>query len=406
MSVRRLSVAGCVLALAVGVLALRRTLSAPPQVSFAAAARETLISSVSGNGKVEPLHFVTVRADRSGRVERVPVERGQSVAAGSVVAELDSREARLELAAAEARLEEARAALEVLRRGGRAAEIAELESALLKTRLELERVEREAQVLERLVAKQAAALQELESARARLAELRAEAQGLENKRRALVSAQDLAAAEARWKEAQAARDQAWERLQQCRIRSPVTGLLYELRVRRGDWLNPGEAVASIGRFDPLRVRIFVDEPELGRVARGLPVSVTWDARPGRVWQGRVEQAPLQVIALGTRQVGEVVLTIENPAQDLLPGANINAEIRIETVPEALVVPREAVRRENGRPGVFVLSNGEHVAWRPLRLGAASLTRVQVLEGLREGEKVALTTDRPLRDGLRVRALLP
>ncbi len=242
--------------------------------------------------------------------------------------------------------------------------------------------------------------------RDRLAEVRAEMQGLENKRRALVSPPEITAAEARLKEAQAARDQAFQRLQQSQIRAPLSGVVYELRVRRGDYLNPGDALAAIGELDPVRVRIYVDEPELGRLAAGMPVTITWDALPGRTWEGRIEQTPLQVTALGTRQVGEVLLTIRNPKGDLLPGANVNAEIRTQVINAGLVIPKEAVRLERDGNGVFVLEAGDRVRWRAVKLGASTLTRTQVLEGLREGERVALTSQHPLRDGLRVRALLP
>lgn len=406
MKVGRLPAAACVILAGVLVWALRRTLSAPPEVPFAAVRRETLVSTLATNGRAEPLEFVTVRAEREGLVERVAVERGREVAAGAVLAELDSRQVRAELAAAEARVEQARAAFELLRRGGRAAELAELESALWKAHLELQQAQREQQTLERLVEKQAAALQELEAARDRLQRSRAEIQGLENRRKSLVSPADLAAAEARLREAQAARDQALGRLQQGRIRAPISGVVYDLRVRRGDYLRTGDIVAALGRLDPVRVRVYVDEPELGRLAPGMPVTISWDALPGRVWQGRIQQTPLQVAALGTRQVGEVLLTIENPGRDLLPGANVNAEIRTQVVNAGLVIPKEAVRREKDQTVVWVLDAGDRLALRRIKLGASSPTRTQVLEGLREGEQVALTTQHPLRDGLRVRVIPP
>lgn len=384
---------------------VRSRLSAPPEVTFAAVQRSELVNALATNGKVEPVEFVLVHSEREGTVARVAVQRGAQVRRGALLAELDDAEARAELAAAEARVAEAHAALEVIRRGGRTAELAEIEAALERTRLGIEEAERELQSLEKLLAKQAATAQEVRLARDRLERARAERKGLEQKRAALVSATDRTAAEARLREARAGQEQAAQRLAQCRIRSPLDGTVYQLGIRRGDYLRPGDVVAGVGKLDTVRVRLYVDEPELGRVVRGLPAVITWDARPGRRWQGSIEQLPLQVTTLGTRQVGEVLVTVANPEQDLLPGANVNAEIRTQLVRDGLIIPREAVRRRGEETGVWVLA-GDRLRWRTVRVGASTLTRTQVLEGLREGERVALGPDEGLRDGLRVRAVLP
>jgi HlyD family secretion protein len=99
-------------------------------------------------------------------------------------------------------------------------------------------------------------------------------------------------------------------------------------------------------------------------------------------------------------VGEVVCLIENPHRDLLPGSNVNAEIRTESVDNALTIPKEALRRQGGQTGVYLLEDS-HLAWRAVKVGVNNTTRTQV-EGLREGDAVALLTDKPLRDGLEVR----
>jgi hypothetical protein len=110
--------------------------------------------------------------------------------------------------------------------------------------------------------------------------------------------------------------------------------------------------------------------------------------------------PTGIVAQGTRQVGEVICIIENPNRDLLPGTNINAEIRSRVVENALTVPREALRRRSQQAGVFVLQ-GDKIAWRNVTLGPSSITRAQVLDGLGEGDAVALPSDAPLQEGLAV-----
>jgi multidrug efflux pump subunit AcrA (membrane-fusion protein) len=134
----------------------------------------------------------------------------------------------------------------------------------------------------------------------------------------------------------------------------------------------------------------------------MPVTVTWDALAGREWKGEVEKLPAAVTTLGTREVGEVLCAIDNPGGDLPPGANVNASITSRVVEGALVIPREALRRENGQTGVYTVENNVAV-WRAVETGASSVTRIQIVKGLNAGEFVALGTDIALRPGMKVEA---
>lgn len=396
---KRLLLVLLVPALAVVWWVYRRS-SAAPEVPFTKVKRETLVSTLVTNGKVEPLEWVEIRAEHGGIVDRVLVEVGQPVSRGAGLIQLNADTARTELTAAEARVTQARAELEVLHRGGRAAELAEIESALSRARSDSEIAGRDVESLRRLVEKQAATRQDLDQATQRLERAQAEIRSLERKRAALVSDTDRTAAQARLREAEASVELARSRIADASIRSPIAGVVYEKDVRLGSYLSPGDPVAKVGQIDKVRVRVYVDEPELGRVAQGLPVTITWDALPSRKWTGAVERMPTGIVAQGTRQVGEVICIIENPNRDLLPGTNINAEIRSRVVENALTVPREALRRRSQQAGVFVLQ-GDKIAWRNVTLGPSSITRAQVLNGLGEGDAVALPSDAPLQEGLAV-----
>ena len=380
---------------------IRRVNSRPPEVPFAKVKRETLVSTLVTNGKVEPWEWVAVRAARPGLVAKLEVEKGRQVAKGALLVELDARDAGAELDSANARVTQVQAELETLRRGGRSVDLAEIDSGLARARMDLEAAQRDLAALRRLAEKQAATRQNVDDANQRVGQLEAQIQALEKKRAALVSPADTTAGEARLREAQAARRGAEERLEQRMIRAPMAGTVYQLDARVGAYLNPGDLVANVGLLDKLRVRVYVDEPELGRVAQGMPVTLTWDALPGRQWKGKVDKVPIEVVPLGTRQVGEVICALDNPSRELLPGTNINAEIVSQVVENGLTLPKEALRKASNQAGVFVLG-GERVSWRPVKLGVSSVTRVQVIEGLSEGEAVALGTERPLGDGDPVR----
>ncbi len=382
---------------------LYRQRTARPEVPFTRVVRETLVSAVVTNGRVEPVEWAPVVAERSGVLRTLRAVQGARVARGEVVAELGVEDARAGLAAVEARAAQVRAELRLLEQGGRASDLAALASEADAARLELETARKDRDSLARLVEKQAAPRHELIGAERRIQRAELQLADLARRRAALVDAADRAAAEARLREAEAAMDRARLQLEQASIRSPISGVIYQTEVREGDFVSAGQVLARAGRTEKVRVRVYVDEPELGRVAPGMPVSITWDALQGRRWEGLVERMPTEVAALGSRQVGEVLCVIGNPGGELPPGANVNAEIRSSQAAGALSIPREALRREGVRTGVFLL-DGDRVVWRPVAVGISSVTRIQVAEGLAEGDAVALPTEAPLAGGLPVRAV--
>jgi RND family efflux transporter MFP subunit len=380
---------------------LYRQRNTPPEVPFARVLRETVVSTLVTNGKVEPYEWRAVRAERSGVVEAFHAARGARVKQGDLLAELGAGDARAELGAAEARAAQARAELGLLEGGGRSSELAALGGEIERARLELDAARKEQAALERLVARQAATRLEAAEAARRVERAELQLRDLNRRRAALVDPADRTAAAARLREAEAAVDLARQRLAKALIRAPISGIVYDTELRPGTFLNPGDEVAKVGRIDKVRIRVYVDEPELGRVAPGMPVAITWDALPDRRWQGTVERMPAEIVSLGTRQVGEVICVIGNPGGELIPGTNINAEIRSRVAENALSIPREALRRRGGQVGVFLLQ-GERVAWRSIVAGVSSVTRTQVTEGLAEGDSVALATDASLADGAAVR----
>ena len=377
----------------------------PPEAPFAKVRRETLVSNLITNGKVEPLRFALVRVDMAGSVAELLVKDGQSIAQGAELIRLKVPDLDAQLAAAQSRLEQARATLDNIERGGRKAELVEIDGGIARAKLDRDTAQRNFEALGRLEKKQAATRQEVDAAQSKVRQADLDMESLEHKRSALITSSDKTVAEARLHEAEADIRLAQRRIADAVVRSPIAGTVYNLPVRLGTYLNPGDLVAGVGVLDRLRVRIYVDEPELGRVAVGFPVNITWDALPGHGWPGEVEQLPTEIHALGTRQVGEVLSTVDNPQHVLVPGTNVNAEIRARVVENALTIPKEAMRRNASGSGVFVLA-GDTVHWRAVKTGTSSISRVQIADGLAEGDAVALPTDVTLKDGERVRALYP
>ena len=392
-----------VLLLAAGAIvwAVLRTNDAP-RVTFARARRQTLISTLPTNGKAEPFEWRAVRAESAGVAARVDVHEGQTVGAGAVLATMSDPQLQADIEGGEAKVTEARASVSALEAGGRPAELTDIENNLARVRFELQQETSEYNSLRRLAEKQAATTAEVQSARAKVRQSEMQIDALAKRKATLVGATDIQAAKARLQDAEVVLDLARKRAALSVVHTAAGGVVYGLAIRPGAYLNVGDLIANVGRLDRLRVRVYVDEPELGRVQEGQPVTITWQALPGKKWDGTVERKPATIQALGSRQVGEVICTIENPGRELTPGANVDAEIRTAVVNNALVIPRETLRHDAGGDYVFVLKDNT-VERRAVKPGVSSVDMVEIVEGLADSDAVAIPSDIPLKSGDRVTA---
>jgi len=191
------------------------------------------------------------------------------------------------------------------------------------------------------------------------------------------------------------------------ICAPMAGTLYQFDLKVGAYLPPGELVGLVGQLDQVKVIVYVDEPDLGRVSLNMPVNITWDARTGQKWSGHVNKLPTEVIALGTRTVGEVTTIVDNPNHDLLPGVSVNVIIVSKVVDNAVSIPRSALRSLRGATGVYKLAD-RSIAWVPVVAGISDVNNVQIVSGVEPGDKLAdrvvEPSDAEIRAGMRVKAL--
>jgi HlyD family secretion protein len=388
------------LALAVGAWQLVEWRNQPPQVTFTRVTRENISSSVSTNGRVDPAESAQARSEASGRVDRILVKLRQNVKAGDTLVELETGQLRQELEAAEARIAAVRADIAVLDAGGRQSEKVVLQTQINQAQVELRAAQEEYDREVRLESKQGSTREQVIARKNRVDSLQSQITGLTQRLSALVAPTDRSPLESRIRELEATKQQISLRIHQSNVRAPITGTIYQFDLKPGAYLNPGDVVASIGRLTQVHVIVYVDEPDLGRVRPGLPVTITWDALPTRQWTGTVDRLPAEIRALDSRQVGEVTCIIDNPNLDLLPGTNVTARIQAESFTNALTIPKEAVFRENGKTGVYILLNN-HLEWRAITQGVNNVTRTEVKE-LKEGDQIALPSDQTLSTGMLVR----
>jgi HlyD family secretion protein len=372
-----------------------------PDIHFATAKRETIESIVSTNGKLEPIQFAAARAEIAGVVEHVAIERGQDVKAGQTLVVLDNASERAALDTAKAQLEQARAELATVQQGGKLSLRTDYEGRLNSARLALADAQHRLESTQRLVAKQAATQQDLVAAQAAVASARQQVEAIENNRRDLVAPSDRNISQAKLSDAKANFELVQHRLDLTVIKSPMTGTAYQFDIKQGTYLEVGALVAMIGNLDQMRVRVYVDEPDLGRVSLDLPVEITWEARAGQKWHGRVTQTPTEITALGTRQVGVVTCVIDNPNHELLPGTNVDASIVSKVVRDAISVPKQALQNTAQGTGVWKLGGDDRVHWQPVTAGVSNITSVEIRSGLQAGDRVVLPSDATLSNGMKV-----
>lgn len=381
---------------------------AAPEIHFAAVERTTIQSTVSTNGKVEPVEWAAARAETAGVVRTIAVQRGQSVAAGQTLVRLDATQAQSDLAEAEAQQQEAQAENTIVGQGGKAATLANLNNSIKSAQTGVEIAQRNYDSEQRLFAAQAATKHQVQEAKDALDKAKLQLAALEDQRRTLVTSSDRAVAQAKLHDAQAAVALAQHKVMLGDVSAPIAGTVYQFDLKVGAYLQPGDLVALIGKLDQVKVVVYVDEPDLGRVALNMRVSITWDARPGERWWGRVDKLPTQVIALGTRTVGEVITVVDNPSHDLLPGVTVNAVIVSQVVENALCIPKAALRTLQGVNGVYKLEE-KSIVWRPVKAGISDVNNVQILSGVELGDRVADRVVEPMdaeiKGGMRVRPVM-
>lgn len=385
-----------------------------PAVHFAEVKREKIASTIPTNGKVEPLQFAAARAEIAGVVQKVAVERGDEVKAGQTLVVLDNATERAAYDSALAQLQQAKANAAIVEQGGKAAELSQSQSDLKTAQLALQEAQRNLASTQRLYKQKAATQQEVLSAQDSVQRARLKVEAVQRQRKTLVSAEDRRVSEAKLNDARAAVELAQHRLQLTTITAPMAGTVYQFGssedaashsdLKLGAYLNLGELVAMIGDLDKVRVRVYVDEPELGRVALNLPVEITWQARPGRKWSGRVTQMPTEIVPLQTRQVGVVTCIIDNPGHELLPGTNVDVVIISSVVNNAISIPKQALQSTAEQSGVFKLVAGDRLHWQPVTTGVSNVTNIEIKSGLRPGDRVALPSDVALTNGMRVKVV--
>jgi HlyD family secretion protein len=375
------------------------------EVRAAQASHEALVSSISTNGRVEPVQDYQVHSPIAAVVKAIYVQPGDQVPAGKLLMQLDDMQARARLASAESAVKTAQANLEATASNGTVEQRQGAQADVARNQLERDQAQRDLDALTRLSATGAASASEVAAARQRLATAEANLHAAQQSVQSRYSPADLARAKAAVADAEANRAAAQQVLAQTSVHAPIAGTVYNVNVKATEFAEEGKLVLQMADLHHERVRAYFDEPDIGKLAVGQPVQIKWDARPGMVWHGVIERTPVTVITYTTRNVGEVLVHVDNAAGQLLPDTNVTVSVTISSQSNVLNVPREALHIENGKQFVFKIVNSE-LKRTPVVTGVINLTQVGILSGLNEGDWVATgtTSGQPLQEGLPIKVV--
>ncbi len=367
--------------------------------------RGPIRSLVSTNGKIEPVQNFEAHAPIATTVKRLLVKEGDHVRKGQLLLQLDDADIRSQAAKAQSLIRAAQADQSALKTGGTHEEVLTIEVQLVKARAARDTAQRNLESFRRLQQQGAASSGEVKQSEDSLQRAQADVTLLEQKQKDRYSQPEVAKVQAQGAEAEASYQAAEDALAKSNLRAPFDGIVYSLPLKQGAFVQAGDLLLQEADLLHVLVRAFVDEPDIGRLASGQRVEVTWDAVPGRIWNGAVSAVPSTVKLHGTRNVGEATCVVDNRDFKLLPNINVNVTTITAEHKNALTVLREAVRMDDSKPYVYQIVEGK-LKRREVEISLQNLTRVEITAGLAEGALVALGTadSKPLYDGTAVKVV--
>lgn len=388
--------------LAVAVIAARVFSRDQVEVRAAAVTYQNLLSSVSTNGKVEPIDEYQAYAPSAGVVAKLYVEVGQKVKVGDRLIKMDDSDALARLAAANLSLQTAESTLQDLSQGGTQEERIGLAGDLARAQLQQRQAAADLAALKELQLKGAASPSEVAGAEERLQNAESSVKSLQTRSTQRYSAADRDRSQAQLADAKAALAAAQSAYSDDNKRSPIAGTVYSIPVSTYDFVPAGENLLDVADLNRIQIRAYFDEPEIGKLAAGQAVKIVWDAKPNQTWHGHISRAPTTVITYGTRNVGECIITVDDARGDLLPNTNVTVTVTTSQRFNVLSIPREALHTDGG-DYVYRVINGKLVRT-PVVPGVVNLTRAEITSGLTERDTVALsaTSNRELSNGLPVK----
>ncbi len=316
--------------------------------------RQKISEKLFYTGVIQAMNKINVTPDIGGKIAKIHVEEGDRVQKGQLLAELDTRAVRLQL-------DQAQAALAVA------------EANYNDAQKNMER-------MERLKKEDAASDQQYE--KVKLA---------------------YEAADAQLKQARAAVNLARYNLDVSLMKAPFSGVVASKNAEVGEVINPmmggfspTSGVLTLMDFSRVKIEIDATQQDIVRIKKGQPAQLRVTAMPDRIFQGRVSM--VNITADPVSKKFKVEVTVDNPDLALRPNTFGEVSLEVSTHEHALVIPQKAVLENKY---AFRVKDDNTVERVELSLGLQNSDRIEVINGLKEGDLVVVEGNFGLEDGTQI-----
>lgn len=324
-------------------------------VEVAAVQRRDLLPQFSFSANLEAVWSTDLSSKADGRIDQLFVEEGDKVTAGMVIARLDTNEL--------------------------AAQVMQAEGQILQAKATLEQNELNFRRMDTLYKQNAVSAQTLDSARTQ----RDLAQG------------GVTAAEGNLQLLRA-------RLDNANIISPLTGVVVKRYVQAGTFSKAGIAIIAVADVSSLLAKAIVGEAQISELKLGTPVTIRVNALKDQEFKGTLTR--LSPAATLPARTFTAEVNIPNPEGILKAGMFAKADIAGQTRNKIIAVPEGCLVLREDQKTVFVVADDNKVVQKVLKLGDAAGGWVEVLEGVKEGDKIVIAGQHKLKDGASIRIGAP
>jgi multidrug efflux pump subunit AcrA (membrane-fusion protein) len=363
----------------------------PVPVQTVKATRTTLRPSIELIGTVvaDPERVAVLPARISAPVRDLLVLEGHHVSRADVVIQLSAEKVAAELAKAEATLAENQAALQRLAAGAREQELEVARKTCERAHLAVATAREKFEAIQGLHRRKEASDRQLADAERALQTSEADEAAAQAQLKLLELGprkEAVAEAEAHVAVAQADVEAAKLQCEWAEIKSPINGELVELKARKGMQADPGAALATVVDLTEVHIQTRLPAARFAEVSPDATVEIHCDAMPHQVFAGKVFRLGHQ----SDVQTGDIPvwISVPNPDHKLRLGLVVHATLYTGDLSDAIVIPERAIAEQDGAIVTTIIEGGK-TKTAQLKLGARAAGMVQVLEGLRDGDEVAI-----------------
>lgn len=352
----------------------------------------TIEETSTFTGNLEAEQASSVQAEQSGRVEQILVQQGQAVNAGTPLIRLGAEQEQADVEAAQARIDIAQAS-----RRRALSELEALRAERDRVRAELTLQEEQLGRTSTLVERGALPREELDITQRNLRVQRANLSAID---RRIQAAQDtVQEAEATLQERRASLRRIRDNLQDTTITAPFAGVIGDIPVEAGDYVEPGQRLTQLIDNGNLDLSISIPQERSADLVTGLPVEII-DSEGNALQTGSISFVSPQVQS--DSQFIPTEATIPNPNGQLKDGQFVRSQVIWESRSGQPVVPQSAVIYQGEERFVYVPQEQDDqlVAMRqPVELGLEQGTDVEIRSGLEPGQRIIVAGIQRLGDGV-------